>query len=58
MPVPRWVATVNRRVTNHITGAAATRLPGFGVITHTGRRSGGRYRTPVNVFAAGNHRRA
>lgn len=52
MPVPRWVATVNRRVTNRLTGAAATRLPGFGVITHTGRRSGRVYRTPVNVFPA------
>ncbi len=52
MPVPRWVARVNRRVTNHLTGVAATRLPGFGVITHTGRRSGRRYRAPVNVFAA------
>src|SRR5512135_499580 len=52
MPMPRWVATVNRQVTNHLTGAAATRLPGFGVITHTGRRSGRVYRTPVNVFTA------
>ena len=52
MPVPRWVATVNRQVTNHLTGLAATRLPGFAVIAHAGRRSGRRYRTPVNVFAA------
>jgi deazaflavin-dependent oxidoreductase (nitroreductase family) len=52
MPLPRWLATANRRYTNRVTTAAATRLPGFGVITHTGRRSGHRYRTPVNVFAA------
>jgi deazaflavin-dependent oxidoreductase (nitroreductase family) len=27
-------------------------VPGFGVVVHTGRRSGRQYRTPVNVFAA------
>ncbi len=52
MPIPRWMATVNRRVTNRVTGGAASHLPGFGVVMHTGRRSGRRYRTPVNVFAA------
>jgi deazaflavin-dependent oxidoreductase (nitroreductase family) len=53
MPFPRWLATANRRITNRITPAAASRLPGFGIVEHTGRRSGRRYRTPVNVFAAG-----
>jgi deazaflavin-dependent oxidoreductase (nitroreductase family) len=28
----------------------ATRLPGFGVVMHTGRKTQRRYRTPVNVF--------
>lgn len=28
-------------------------LPGFGIITHRGRRSGRTYRTPVNVFRRG-----
>ena len=28
-------------------------LPGFGVVEHAGRRSGRRYRTPVNVFRPG-----
>ena len=28
----------------------ATRLPGFGVVVHRGRRSGRTFRTPVNVF--------
>jgi deazaflavin-dependent oxidoreductase (nitroreductase family) len=46
------LARFNRRVTNRITGPVAKWLPGFGVITHTGRRSKRRYRTPVNVFAA------
>ena len=50
VPVPRWVATVNRRFTNHVMRVVATCLPGFGIITHAGRRSGRRYRTPVNVF--------
>jgi deazaflavin-dependent oxidoreductase (nitroreductase family) len=52
MAIPRWVAGVNRRMTNRVLGPLATRLPGFGVIRHAGRRSGRRYRTPVNVFAA------
>ena len=54
MPAPRWVATVNRRFTNHVMRVVATRLPGFGIITHAGRRSGRPYRTPVNVFPAAN----
>jgi deazaflavin-dependent oxidoreductase (nitroreductase family) len=28
-------------------------LPGFGTVTHRGRRSGRTYRTPVNVFRRG-----
>jgi deazaflavin-dependent oxidoreductase (nitroreductase family) len=50
MPLPRSVARVNRRVTNHLLAGLATRLPGFGVVVHTGRRSRRQYRTPVNVF--------
>jgi deazaflavin-dependent oxidoreductase (nitroreductase family) len=46
----RRLAGFNRRVTNHITRPAAARLPGFAVVVHTGRRSGRRYRTPVNAF--------
>ncbi|MEN3360592.1 MAG: hypothetical protein V7637_4574 [Mycobacteriales bacterium] len=52
MVLPRSVARVNRRVTNHVLGPLAARAPGFGVVTHTGRKSGRRYRTPVSVFAA------
>ncbi len=52
MPAPRWVATVNRRFTNHLMRVVAMRLPGFGIIAHTRRRSGRRCRTPVNVFRA------
>ena len=53
MPLPRSIARANRRVTNRLLTGLATRLPGFGVVVHTGRKSGRRYRTPVNVFRRG-----
>ncbi|WP_131770729.1 nitroreductase family deazaflavin-dependent oxidoreductase, partial [Candidatus Protofrankia californiensis] len=52
MPLPKWIASANRRATNRVTGPAATRVPGFGVIVHKGRQSGREYRTPVNVFTS------
>ena len=48
----RWVAAFNLLVTNRITSRFAPRLPGFGILTHVGRKSGRVYRTPVNVFRA------
>ena len=53
MPLPRFIARVNRRVTNRLLGGLASRLPWFGVVVHTGRRSRRQYRTPVNVFRRG-----
>jgi len=53
MPLPRSVARINRRVTNRLLTGPATRLPGFGVVIHTGRKSRRQYRTPVNVFRRG-----
>ena len=50
MPAPRWLARFNRRVTNRLLGRLAPRLPGFGVVVHTGRKTHRLYRTPVNVF--------
>jgi deazaflavin-dependent oxidoreductase (nitroreductase family) len=50
VPAPRWLARFNRRVTNPLLGRLATRLPGFGVVVHTGRKTHRQYRTPVNVF--------
>lgn len=50
MPIPRAVAAFNRRIANPLIRPLAARLPYFGVVTHRGRRSGARYRTPVNVF--------
>jgi deazaflavin-dependent oxidoreductase (nitroreductase family) len=53
MPLPKTLARFNRVVTNRITGPAARRLPGFAIVTHTGRRTGRTHRTPVNLFRAG-----
>jgi deazaflavin-dependent oxidoreductase (nitroreductase family) len=53
MPAPRWLARANRRLTNPVLGRLAPRLPGFGVVVHTGRVSHRQYRTPVNVFRRG-----
>jgi hypothetical protein len=46
----RWVAAFNLAVTNRITSRFADSLPGFGILTRSGRKSGRVYRTPVNVF--------
>jgi deazaflavin-dependent oxidoreductase (nitroreductase family) len=53
MPLPDWLGRFNRTVTNRIVRSFAGRLPGFAILTHTGRRSGRRYRTPVNIFRSG-----
>src|SRR5262245_3636770 len=50
MPLSRSVALFNRRVLNRFTGRLATRVPGFGVMVHSGRKTHRQYRTPVNVF--------
>jgi deazaflavin-dependent oxidoreductase (nitroreductase family) len=50
MPLPKRLARFNRVVTNRVTYPIARTVPGFGVVLHTGRRSGRAYRTPVNAF--------
>src|SRR5262245_61602920 len=50
MPLPQSLARFNRTGTNRITRPFAAWLPGFGVVTHTGRKSGRTFTTPVNVF--------
>jgi deazaflavin-dependent oxidoreductase (nitroreductase family) len=50
----RWLAKINIAFTNRITGLFASWLPGFGILTHVGRKSGKVYRTPINVFRASN----
>src|SRR4051812_13157235 len=53
MPLPRRLARFNAVVTNRVLGPLAPRLPGFAIVAHVGRRSGRRYRTPVNLFRRG-----
>ena len=38
----RWLAKINIAFTNRITSLFAGSLPGFGVLTHVGRKSGER----------------
>ena len=53
MPLSRSVAEFNRSYTNKVTRHFTGWLPWFGVVIHTGRRSGRTYETPVNVFRKG-----
>lgn len=46
----RRVAALHRVITNPIMTPLASRLPGFGILTNRGRKSGKIYHTPVNVF--------
>jgi deazaflavin-dependent oxidoreductase (nitroreductase family) len=50
MPLPHWLARLNRVSFNRGTRLVAGHLPSMGIVVHRGRRSGRRYRTPVNVF--------
>jgi len=50
MQLPQWLARFNRRVTNPVQRIWAGWAPGFGILEHVGRKSGRRYRTPLNVF--------
>jgi deazaflavin-dependent oxidoreductase (nitroreductase family) len=52
MHLPRALARFNRRVTNPIQRRWAGVLPGYGIVEHVGRKSGHRYRTPVNIYPA------
>jgi len=53
MPLPKALARFNRRVTNRVMPRVAGWTPGFAIIEHAGRKSGRRYRTPVNAFRDG-----
>ena len=53
MALPRWLARFNVAFTNRHMLPVADVLPWFGIVEHVGRRSGRRYRTPVNVFRRG-----
>ena len=53
MALPRVLARLNRYVNNPIQRRWAGLLPGYGIVEHTGRKSGKAYRTPVNAFRRG-----
>jgi deazaflavin-dependent oxidoreductase (nitroreductase family) len=53
MPISKRIARFNNRVTNRVARHIASWMPGFAIVSHVGRRSGRRYRTPVNVFRDG-----
>jgi deazaflavin-dependent oxidoreductase (nitroreductase family) len=48
----RFRHLVNRYF-NPVMRLVARRLPGFGVLTHTGRKTGRSYHTPINAFRRG-----
>lgn len=50
MPFPRWVARFQRRFVHPFVRRAAGVVPGYGMLVHTGRKSGRTFRTPLNVF--------
>ena len=50
MPIPKFIATINKHVTNKIILPFARWLPPFAIVNHLGRRSGRRYRTPILAF--------
>jgi deazaflavin-dependent oxidoreductase (nitroreductase family) len=50
MPVPRFVARINRRFVNPVSRRFAGRIPPFAIIEHRGRKSGTLYRTPIMAF--------
>jgi deazaflavin-dependent oxidoreductase (nitroreductase family) len=43
------------RIFNRLSIHFAGWLPTFAILTHTGRKSGRTYRTPINVFRRGDH---
>ena len=49
----RVVRPFANHILNPVTRRFAGGLPGFGIVTHTGRRSGRSYRIPINVFRRG-----
>lgn len=51
--LPRSMASFNRRVNNPLQRSYAWVLPPWVIICHRGRRTGRRYRTPVNAYKRG-----
>ena len=53
MALPHWLTRVNLVLTNRLIGPFAGWLPWFGILEHTGRRSGTVRHTPINLFQHG-----
>lgn len=53
MAFPRWVARVNRRVTNRVLARLAGKVPNLAILRHPGRTSGKPYQTPIMAFPLG-----
>jgi deazaflavin-dependent oxidoreductase (nitroreductase family) len=51
----RSLGPLTTRVFNPVIRLVAGSLPGFGILTHTGRTSGRSYRTPLLVLRRGSH---
>jgi deazaflavin-dependent oxidoreductase (nitroreductase family) len=49
----QFIRPFTTRIVNPITRLFAGWVPGFGILTYPGRKSGRRYRTPMNVFRRG-----
>lgn len=50
MPLPRWLAATNRRVTNRLLGRIPRRVSPFVIVHHIGRSTGNAYATPLAGF--------
>jgi deazaflavin-dependent oxidoreductase (nitroreductase family) len=50
MPLPRWFARFQRRFMHPFVRRISAVAPGYGLLLHTGRKSGRTFRTPLNVF--------
>ena len=50
MRVPRAMAKFNSRITNPLALKLGLWAPTLGSLEHVGRKSGKRYRTPLNIF--------
>lgn len=48
-----FMGSTTTRVFNPATRLVAGRLPGFGIVTHRGRRTGKLYHTPLLAFRSG-----
>jgi deazaflavin-dependent oxidoreductase (nitroreductase family) len=50
MPFPKYLAIINKHVTNRFFLLFAGWIPPFAIVEHRGRRSGKLYRTPILAF--------